>query len=592
MKNPLRTLFATPDQPWIKFVWPAALAAAVCLYLVISAWQPGKVGDPSSRGGKMREYGDACPTSREEAAWIDGLLRRRRDALAVMARDGGQPDEDALPSLLGVSPGVVRHCLLNMGYPAKLTDKWPDKLWGLLFEYGLLMEEMGLLRMCDARAEQFCRMAEDRALQGDLAGAAVLLAQAEEWDLAAARKPGAKAHVLETRAGRVRATRGRIANIRCDYEQAGQLYREAALLVNQNDRGHFRFLIDEAENIISDDVKHGEFDDLAFYRGILAELPRDRQPLARVQVRYMMCVRLLDRSENDFGPTGRAYLEEAVSICRSSLDMGLRRDDPVLWADVQSILGDALMKLGEREPGARRLEQATEAFRQCVKIFAEIDDKTKDPWSWALFQDDLGDALIAWGEREQGTARLHEAVGIFKGVVKELQPHGQNRASLNARRKMARALRIIGERESSPARLEEAAAAYEAALEGMSREKYPEKWPEVRHELGRTLCLLGRTETGVQHLKQAIAIHWSSLDGRDPDRNPVYWARDQIGLGDALYEMASRTKDPEPYQQAVAAFESVLSRRPYPGGPFSRATVQSKLGRAKKALTGESGGGG
>jgi hypothetical protein len=64
------------------------------------------------------------------------------------------------------------------------------------------------------------------------------------------------------------------------------------------------------------------------------------------------------------------------------------------------------MRLGERESGTARLEEATALYR------AASEELTRErvPLEWAETQNNLGKALTALGERASGTARLEEAV--------------------------------------------------------------------------------------------------------------------------------------------------------------------------------------
>ena len=79
---------------------------------------------------------------------------------------------------------------------------------------------------------------------------------------------------------------------------------------------------------------------------------------------------------------------------------------PPQWAVTQNNLGLALWRLGERESGTARLEEAVAAFR------AALQERSRDrvPLEWAMTQNNLGLALWRLGERESGTARLEEAV--------------------------------------------------------------------------------------------------------------------------------------------------------------------------------------
>ena len=86
---------------------------------------------------------------------------------------------------------------------------------------------------------------------------------------------------------------------------------------------------------------------------------------------------------------------------------------PLEWAMTQNNLGNALWRLGEREGGTARLEEAVAAFR------AALEESSRDRVSlqWVATQDNLGNALLSLGQRESGTERLEEAVAVFDGCL-------------------------------------------------------------------------------------------------------------------------------------------------------------------------------
>ena len=107
----------------------------------------------------------------------------------------------------------------------------------------------------------------------------------------------------------------------------------------------------------------------------------------------------------------------------------------------QNNLGTALARLGKRESGTERLEQAVAAYR------AALEERTRErvPLDWAMTQNNLGTALQSLGARESGTERLEQAV-----------------------------------------------AAYQAALEERTRERVPLDWATTQNNLGNALARPGR----------------------------------------------------------------------------------------------------
>ncbi len=94
--------------------------------------------------------------------------------------------------------------------------------------------------------------------------------------------------------------------------------------------------------------------------------------------------------------------EAHIDIGRVTLD----------WA---TNLGDALTRLGERESGTARLEEAVAAYREALKEWT----RERVPLDWAMTQNNLGNALKSIGERESGTARLEGAVAAYREALKE-----------------------------------------------------------------------------------------------------------------------------------------------------------------------------
>jgi hypothetical protein len=88
---------------------------------------------------------------------------------------------------------------------------------------------------------------------------------------------------------------------------------------------------------------------------------------------------------------------------------------PFDWAGTQESLGIALMRLGVRESGTVRLEEAVVAYR------AALTERTRErvPLYWAGTQNNLGIALWCLGVRESGTARLEEAVVAYRAALTE-----------------------------------------------------------------------------------------------------------------------------------------------------------------------------
>jgi tetratricopeptide (TPR) repeat protein len=134
---------------------------------------------------------------------------------------------------------------------------------------------------------------------------------------------------------------------------------------------------------------------------------------------------------------------------------------PLDWAGTQDNLGNALLRLGERERSIQRLREAIDAYK------AALQERTRErvPLHWAGTQNNLGNALLRLGERENSTQRLDEAVVAYKAALQEIT---RQQASLDwamIQNSLGNALLRLGEHESSTQRLDAAVVAYKAALQ-------------------------------------------------------------------------------------------------------------------------------
>src|SRR5262249_18311024 len=142
-------------------------------------------------------------------------------------------------------------------------------------------------------------------------------------------------------------------------------------------------------------------------------------------------------------------LEVSIEIARHSIGQAYNTDTHGI---AKNDLGLALWVLGERESGTARLEEAVDIFR------AALNERTREraPLEWAMTQNNLGNALRALGVRESGTARLKEAVSAFRDALEE---RTRERGPLDwavTQNNLGTALQALGVRENGTARLEEA----------------------------------------------------------------------------------------------------------------------------------------
>src|SRR6516162_3209022 len=227
------------------------------------------------------------------------------------------------------------------------------------------------------------------------------------------------------------------------------------------------------------------------------------------------------------------HLIAAIAVRQASLRLATGSD--AVGYD-QNNLGNALLRLGERERGAARLEEAVSAYREALEEYT----RERVPLQWATTQNNLGLALLRLGERESSTARLEEAVTAYREALEE---RTRERVPLDwamTQSNLGVALWRLGERESSTARLEEAVTAYREALEEYTRERVPLQWAMTQNNLGIALSRLGGRESSTARLEEAVTAYREALEEYTRERVPLDWAATQNNLGVALWRLGER----------------------------------------------------
>ncbi len=259
--------------------------------------------------------------------------------------------------------------------------------------------------------------------------------------------------------------------------------------------------------------------------------------------------------------SGTTRLDEAVESFRSALQEHSRERVPRSWAGTQNNLGLALAKLGERQNGTARLDEAVHAFRAALH---EVT-REREPLDWAVIQNNLGLALTKLGERESDTKRLNEAVEAYRNALqeqtREIKPLGWAMTQNN----LGNALAAIGERRNDPAKFDDAIEAYRAALQEYTRERVPLGWAMIQNNLGSALHALGSREDGTGRLYEALQAYQGALQERTRERAPLDWATTQNNLGVVFASLGDRERDPVNLELAIERIrrrlKSALQRR-------------------------------
>jgi tetratricopeptide (TPR) repeat protein len=273
-------------------------------------------------------------------------------------------------------------------------------------------------------------------------------------------------------------------------------------------------------------------------------------------------------------------LREAVTTYREALKEYTRENAPLDWARTQTKLAMALTTLGERESNQARLIEAVTAYSEALKELT----RENAPFSWATTQVGLGMALTVLGAQESDPARLRGAVTAYSEALKELTREGEPLGWAMTQAGLGAALFSLGERESDSARLRDAVTAFGEALKECKREKVPLFWAAVQAGLGMALATLGERESDPARLRDAVTANREALKEYKREKVPLLWAATQAILGGALTTLGAQESDPARLRDAVTAYSEALKEITRDNAPLDWAATEVGLGMALTAL--------
>ncbi len=305
------------------------------------------------------------------------------------------------------------------------------------------------------------------------------------------------------------AQEARVDDLQLAYRAAAAKYAEAATLVAPFDtEQQWRFLLGQADELFKQGDEFG--DNAALIEAInalgrcLALAPRSERPLEWAMLQNSLGNALVRLGERE---SETARLEEAVAAYHVALEERTRARVPLDWAMTQMNLGTAFATLGEREKGtekgAAKLKQAVAAYNEALL------ERTRERWplDWAATQMNLGNALKAlgeWEEGESGKAQLKAAVVAFQEALKERTRKRVPLLWAGTQMNLGDALRILGEREGGTALLDEAVVAFHEALKEWTRARVPPQWAMTQHNLALVQLVLFRASCEPRHLDDAL----------------------------------------------------------------------------------------
>lgn len=283
----------------------------------------------------------------------------------------------------------------------------------------------------------------------------------------------------------------------------------------------------------------------------------------------------------DVDPLAGSYNADRARPFIARVELLLDAPDwaPDKRAAIESVLGGALLSVGEQTGDNDALRRAVAMFRAATRGF----DRERNAREWARAQMQLGLALFRLGERESGTESLHAAIEANQEVLqlgRDVAPADWSAAQ----RSLGNTLIRLGEREGDPARVDAAIAAYEAGLTDGLRERAPLEWAAIQNSIGLALTKRAMRDDDADGLRAAAKALERALEERTRERVPLLWAMTQSNLGVVFAMLGELAGDSAQLERSVRAFENALLERPRDRVPLEWAATEDNLGLALTML--------
>lgn len=176
------------------------------------------------------------------------------------------------------------------------------------------------------------------------------------------------------------------------------------------------------------------------------------------------------------------HLETALEAFQNVLWEHDREKKPLLWAAALNNYGYALTVLANKEDHSRSvssLEEAIDALEESLQVYTHV----RWPREWAMIQTNLGNAQLKLGEKKPTNEPLHASVRSLRNALLELNPKRVPIESAMVQISVGIALMQLGEREQRDEYFHEAQEAFHEASLIFAREKEPIPWSRVPDSL-------------------------------------------------------------------------------------------------------------
>jgi tetratricopeptide (TPR) repeat protein len=290
-------------------------------------------------------------------------------------------------------------------------------------------------------------------------------------------------------------------------------------------------------------------DAIEAYNNALKHVSKDKQPDKWAETLFSVgsSKELLAR-RTDGAVSKQLFIEALEAFNEARTITGV--EDP--FADLQ--ISHVLREQGIRAIGDERIKLLSESVAKAKSASVIADKKFAKSYFWANIQSTLAQALLRVGDYTEGEQRDRLLEDAAAATRKSLTVFSRDRyptAWSDSQHNLGVILRHQAELVDGEQRnrlLSEAITAYQQSLLVATRTAKPHDWALTQNAMGNALLSKGATTDGpdgVRDLRAAILIFKAALDVRTKLAFPQEWAETLTNLASAQMVLAERLDEPD-----------------------------------------------
>lgn len=234
------------------------------------------------------------------------------------------------------------------------------------------------------------------------------------------------------------------------------------------------------------------------------------------------------------------------------------------------------------------LREALEALLTGASVAGAVSQhisRDQEPLVWAEAQTNLGNVLAALGQQRRDAELFERAIQCFSNALEEFKQESSPLKWAAAQYNLGTANQALGRLIESTQPLKIAVDAYTNALQVWTREESPEDWMFAMHQLGNTFYEFGKLLKGNRQFQKSVVAYKNALAVLDADNYALELTATHNNRAVVLHHLGESEENPERLEEAIRSYEKALTVSMEQQLPIhlavlcrvNKATAQNKL---------------